>query len=464
MRSGLSFIIVSKPTSEAGAAIDAGHLLDYSEWTWLHRMVLVMAALAIVFDGFDNQVLSVAIPALVKEWSVQRAAFAPILASGLFAMALGTVAAGFLGDRLGRRKALIGSVLVFGAATLATALVSGLWSLGILRFVAGLGLGGAVPNATTISAEFTPLKRRALAVSMTIVCIPLGGALAGVVASRVLGTAGWQYLFATGGAAALVLAGVLAAAIPETPGFLVRRPERRAELIRLLARLGHIVPDGARFVDQVEAAKEKGRVMQTLFGGAMRRNTFSLWVCYFSCLFSVYVALNWLPTLLAGQGFNLAQTSSGLAAYNFGGIAGALLFGWLINFFGSKVSMLAGCAGAIASAAYLWLVPPAAAAGNPMPIVAITIHGLFANAVQSTMYALAAHIYPTRVRAGGMAAAVAIGRLGGVTSAFVGASLVQLGPSNYFGAIAVTLTITMIALAVVTDHIPKFGKAQQEFS
>ena len=433
-------------------------MLDYSEWTGLHSMVLVMAALAIVLDGFDNQVLSVAIPALVKEWSVPRAAFAPILAAGLFAMALGTVAAGFLGDRLGRKKALIGSVLVFGAATLATALVHGLWSLAIIRFIGGLGLGGAVPNATTMNAEFTPVRRRALAVSMTIVCIPLGGALAGVVASRLLETAGWQYLFAIGGAAAIALAGVLAVAMPESPRFLVRRPERWTELTRLLARLGHMVPGGARFEDKVEEVKEKGRVMQALFGGAMKRNTFSLWVCYFSCMFSVFVALNWLPTLLAGQGFNLAQTSSSLAAYNFGGIAGALLFGWLINYFGSKASMLAGCAGAIASAAYLWLLPPAATAGNELPLVAITIHGLFANAVQSTMYALAAHIYPTRVRAGGMAAAVAIGRLGGVTSAFVGASLVQLGPSSYFGAIALTLTITMIALAVVTDHIPKFGR------
>ena len=451
---------MSKPRSEPGAAIDAGHLLDYSEWTWLHRMVLVMAALAIVLDGFDNQILSVAIPALVKEWSVPRAAFAPILAAGLFAMSLGTVAAGFLGDRLGRKKALIASVLVFGAATLATTLVHNLWSLAILRFIAGAGLGGAVPNATTMSAEFTPIKRRALAVSMTIVCIPLGGALAGVVASRVWGTGGWQYLFATGGVAALVLAGVLAAAMPESPRFLVRRPERWAELTRLLARLSHPVPEGARFVDKVEAVKEKGRVMQTLFGGAMRRNTFSLWVCYFSCLFSVYVALNWLPTLLAGQGFNLAQTSSGLAAYNFGGVAGALVCGWLINFFGSKISMLGACVGAIASAAYLWMVPPAAAAaaGSALPLVAITIHGLFANAVQSTMYALAAHIYPTRVRAGGMAAAIAIGRLGGVTSAFVGASLVQSGPSNYFGTIAVTLTVTMIGLAALTDHIPRFNK------
>ena len=442
--------------SKSDEAVDAGNLLDYSQWTPLHRMVLVLAALAIIFDGFDNQVLSFSIPALVKEWQVERGAFAPILAAGMVAMALGTLAAGFLGDRLGRKKALIGSVLVFGGATLATALVHGMWSLGILRIIAGAGLGGAVPNATTISAEFTPIRRRALAVSMTIACIPLGGALAGAIATRLLPTAGWQYLFATGGVAALVLAGLLAVALPESPRFLVRRPERWAELTRLLTRLGHRVPDGARFVDKAEETKEKGQVVQALFGPAMRRNTFSLWVCYFSCMFSVYVALNWLPTLLAGQGFGLAQTSSGLAAYNFGGVAGALVCAWMINYFGSKLSMVAGCVGAILSAAYLWLAPPAA--GNALPIVAITIHGLFANAVQSTMYALAAHIYPTRVRAGGMAAAVAIGRLGGVASAFVGASLVQMGPSNYFGTIAVTLTVTLIGLAVVGDHIPRFGE------
>lgn len=427
--------------------MDVGRLLDHGEWTPPQKLVVFLMALTIMFDGFDLQVLSFAIPALMKDWNVPRSGFATVLAAGLVAMSIGTTIAGYLGDRLGRKRALILSVIVFGLATLASAAAWDLTSLGVLRLLAGMGLGGAVPNAAAMSAEFTPLRRRPLAVSLTAVCIPLGGAFAGFSAARILPTVGWKYLFALGGVAALGLAVLLALTLPESPRFLVRRRERWPELRALLAKFGVLADESTVFTDSAEAMKEAHGNWRALFGPAIRRNTICLWVCFLANMVAIYLVLNWLPTLLAAKGWNLSETSQGLAAYNFGGVAGALMCATAVAHFGSRLAMLSAVAGALASAVYLsWM---------PLGLVALAVHGIFSNAVQSNLFSLGAHLYPTAVRAFGVAAAIALGRIGAVVSAYLGAALVQRGTEPYFAVIAAAIAMTMVALTLVNDHIPK---------
>lgn len=427
--------------------MDVGRLLDHGPWSGLQKAVWALMALTIMFDGFDLQVLAFAIPSLMKEWDAPRSGFATVLAAGLVAMSVGTAVAGHLGDRLGRRNALILSVVVFGGATLASAFAWNLTSLGLLRVLAGAGLGGAMPNATAMSAEFTPLRRRPLAVSFTAVCIPLGGAFAGFCAARILPGLGWKYLFGLGGAAALLLAAVLMVALPESPRFLVRRRDRWTELRHLLSRMGAETPGDAEFSDRREAAKESQPDWRALFEPALLRNTLCLCLCFLFNMVAVYLALNWLPALLAAKGWNLAGTSTGLAAYNFGGVAGALACATAVTRFGSKAAMLGSAVCALVSAAYLsWM---------PVALTALAVHGFFVNAVQSNLFALGAHVYPTASRAFGVATAIATGRVGGVISAFLGAALVSRGSEIYFGVIAGAIAATIVGLSLVTDHIPR---------
>jgi len=426
--------------------MDVGHRLDHGPWSRTQKFVLALMALTILFDGFDLLVLSFAIPALMKDWDVPRSGFAGVLALGLVAMSLGTAIAGHLGDRLGRKRALVLSVAVFGSATLATAFATGLASLGVLRAIAGAGLGGAVPNAAAMSAEFTPLIRRPLAVSLTAVCMALGGAVAGFCAARVLPVFGWPYLFALGGVAALLLALCLGAALPESARFLVRRRHRWPELRRLLARMGAPAEDAVEFTDQAETARETHSGWRALLAGGMARNTVALWTSFTSCMLAVYLALNWLPSFLAARGWTLAQASNGAALYNFGGVAGALVCAALVPRFGSRAALMAVCAGGIGSA--IWLL------NGPVSAAMLAAHGLFVNAAMSNLYALAAHVYPTAARASGVAAAIALGRLGAVASAYWGADLVQRGPEAYFGAIAAALLVTFTGLVFTTRHIP----------
>src|SRR5947209_4856446 len=171
--------------------VDVAALLDGSGWSRYQKLITALAALAVIFDGFDIQILGFAIPTLMKEWHVARAGFAPVLALGLAGMAAGSPFAGYSGDRFGRRPALIGCVTLFGLATVATALVQSVAALAVLRFITGMGAGGALPNASALAAEFAPVRMRPAAVKLTIVCVPLGGMLGGLIAAKVLPAYGW---------------------------------------------------------------------------------------------------------------------------------------------------------------------------------------------------------------------------------------------------------------------------------
>ncbi len=184
----------------SAASVDIGHMLDEGAWTTMQRVVVLIAALSIVLDGFDGQLIGYAIPVLIKEWNVSRGDFAPVVAAGLFGMAFGSAAAGMIADRFGRRLAVICSVLTFGVATMAIGLSQGLGTIALLRFIAGLGIGGALPTSTTMTAEYTPRRFRTIAITATIVCVPLGGMLAGFFAAWILPNFGWRALFMIGGA------------------------------------------------------------------------------------------------------------------------------------------------------------------------------------------------------------------------------------------------------------------------
>ncbi len=185
--------------TSASEPVDIGRVLDAGHWGGFQKFVVALAALAIVFDGVDIQVLGVAIPALMKDWGFARSAFAPVIALGLAGMACGSVIGGIIGDRFGRRRALIGSVLTLGILTALSAHATGLASLTILRFIAGLGFGGALPNASALSSEYVPQRYRPFAITLTIVCVPLGASIAGLVAAQVLAARGWPALFTLGG-------------------------------------------------------------------------------------------------------------------------------------------------------------------------------------------------------------------------------------------------------------------------
>ena len=389
------------------------------------KLVIAATASMIVLDGMDGQLLANAIPSMTVEWNLPRAAFATASAAAPFGMIFGGVLGGMLGDRAGRRTALLGSVIAFGVLTLAAAFVTSMPMLTLVRFAAGVGLGGAMPNAAALVAEFAPLRHRPLAITATIVCIPLGGLLGGLLAGQIVPVYGWRVLFMIGGVAPVVLALSLIKILPESPGF---SRERRS-----------------------------GGSIAALFAPELRRDTLSLIVAFMSCLLAIWTGFLWLPAMLtdAAVGFAQADASYALGLFNFGGVAGALAGAIVIQRFGSRPALLTITALSIAAALVMAGLPPSTQAFfRTMVLFAVT--GALMNAVQATMYALAAHVFPASIRGTGVGATVAVGRIGNVLASYVGSwALVAGGPPLFFMTWAAALSIVFVALAMIRRHIPR---------
>ena len=348
-------------------------------------------------------------------------------------------------------------MLAFTLPTLAIATVDGLAMLGVLRFVAGLGLGGAMPNAAALASEYVPRKHRPFAVTLTIVCIPLGGTLAALLAGRILPGYGWRALFVAGGVIPLIVAAVLFKLLPESPQYLATRRERWPELVALLRRFGHDVGSESAFVARGGAAdqvRSRGS-MRELFAPLLRRDTLGLCGAFFFCLLAIYVGFSWIVAMLAAAGFPQVDASNALAAFNFGGVGGAIAGALLIQRVGSRVTLLGMSALAVLSAlvmAGMPLQPPM----SPALLAMFTLTGGLLNAVQTTMYALAAHVYPTEVRATGVGTAVAVGRIGNVLASYVGAIALDAGgAAAFFSTWAASMAVVFVSLAVVRRHIPR---------
>src|SRR5262245_33177422 len=270
--------------------VDVGAVLDEGRWTGYQKLLVFGTALTIILDGVDNQLLPNTVPTLIKEWAQPRPAFVNALASGPFGMMIGGLIGGVLGDRLGRRTALLTSVIAFAVLTIAISYVNTIDTLLVLRFLSGVGLGGAMPNAATLASEYVPRRQRPSAVTFTIVCIPLGGFIAAELAARIIPAYGWKNLFIMGGAIPLVLAAVLWFVLPESPRFMAQRKERWPELTRLLRRIGHNVPDDVSYVEATApGAAPKRAGIGDLFAPSYLRDTSGLWFSFFFCLMVNYV-------------------------------------------------------------------------------------------------------------------------------------------------------------------------------
>lgn len=444
--------------------VDVGVAIDEGRWTGYQKFLIFGTALTIILDGVDNQLLPNAVTTLMKEWDRPRGDFIGALSYGPFGMMLGGLIGGVVGDRLGRRTALLGSVLTFAVLTFAIAFANSIEMLSALRFLAGVGLGGAMPNAATLASEYVPRKQRPFAVTLTIVCIPLGGVLAGELAARVIPDYGWRALFIAGGLVPIVLAAVLWKVLPESPRYLARHRQRWPELTKTMRRIGHTIPDDVEYVEAATAGVPKGKVsIGTLFGPHYLRDTLALSASFFFCLLVNYLVILLLPAVLQSpdNGFSQPEASRALRDSNFGGVAGAIFGAMLIQQFGSRITMLGMSALAVVCGVILAGADISPANGLFLMGMFILTGGLL-NAVQTTMYALAAHVFPTEVRSTGVGFAVAVGRVGNVLAATVANEAFNRGGNaGYFGSWAVLMVIVFMALALVSRHVPRSSQVDE---
>jgi len=422
-------------------------------------VVSIFTGLALVFDGFDIQAVSFVAPTLLSEWGITRPQLAPVLAAALIGMALGAMLMGPVGDKLGRRSALIVSMGVVAAGSLLSACADTPQELIVYRLITGLGLGGSLPNATSLMMEFAPLAVRNLLVCITIIGVPVGGVIGAEAAAQLLPAFGWRSVFLVGAILPSLLALGMWLEMPESPRFLARRPERCGELAHMLNRLTRtsLYSAADRFVIAEHSAPQKREGLNALLTPEYRLDTLLLWAAFTTSFFCVYAIFNWLPTVLSGVGLAVSVALRGALVFNLGGVLGALIVATAMNRFGSRKVLVVCSLTAAALLLSLASLQNLLHEANYLPLLLLmacaggTILGF-----QTGLYSVAAYTYPTAARASGVGAATGIGRLGGILSAFAGGIIAMLGEgiAPFFGAVAVVLLLMSAVIALFRRHMP----------
>ena len=421
---------------------------------------VMLASSVVVLDGLDNQMLGIAAPSLIEEWGIARESLGVVFALGFVGMIFGNLISGWLGDRFGRRTALVFGIIVFGLATLLTGFATNIVQVAMLRTMAGVGLGGVPGAAAALISELTPARFRSVAVTFSAVCISIGGVLGGMTATTILPHLDWPWLFYISGTVPLVAAIAVATLLPESPSFLATRPGRKDELRKVLARMRYPGSEvefreaWRALTNERYGKREEDVPTSALLAPALRRDTLALCMVWFSGMFMIYLVFNWVPTLLFSSGFALAVTSSGLTSFNIGGFVGAILVSLAMVRFGSRHVLIPIALTGAAVCVALALLSTDGAQNAGKMLLALCALGLSASAVQSAVFAVGAHAFPAVIRSRGMGLVGAAGRVGAIASALSGAMLIGLGNPGFFGTLATLMLVNAIGLAIVRGHVP----------
>ena len=368
--------------------------------------------LVALMEGLDLQAAGIAAQGMAAAFELDKLHMSWVFSAGIFGLLPGAFAGGWLADRIGRKRVLMASVGLFGVFSLATALAWDINSLLVARCLTGVGLGAALPNLIALTSEVAGPRLRGTAVSLMYCGVPLGAALAALIGIADL-AGGWQVVFYVGGVVPLLIVPLLGLYLPESQQFRNVQGEAPIGVVQGLFREGAALP------------------------------TALIWVSYFFTLMVVYILINWLPSLVIGQGFTGRQASWVMLALQIGAAAGTLFLGWVMDRLPAWALSALIYVGILVSLTALGL-----ASHLPGMLAAGFIAGFFATGGQCVLYALAPHFYRPSIRATGVGSAVAIGRLGAMSGPLVAGKMLALGTGTAGVMLASAPGIVIAAVAM----------------
>lgn len=414
----------------------------FSKYQW---MILALCFVTVAMDGFDTAIIGFIASDLVQEWGVQKSDLGPVMSAALVGLAFGALTAGPMADRIGRKKVLVLSILIFGGFSLITAFATSLTQLTILRFLTGLGLGAAMPNAATLMSEYAPERRRALLVNLMFVGFPIGSSMGGFVSAWMIPHYGWQSVLILGGVMPLALVVALLFLLPESARYLAVKNKSQQQISNILRRIAPL-PENTHFVLQEAGQVKAQSALGVIFSPRYLVGTIMLCLTYFMGLLIFYLLTSWLPLLIRETGASLSQASVITALFPLGGGLGVLVLGALMDKINPNKVVAVGY---LLTALFVCLV--GFSTDNLVLMgVMVFIAGTIMNGAQSSMPALAAGFYPTQGRATGVAWMLGLGRFGGILGAFSGAFLMQaeLSFKTIFALLAIPAVLSAIALMI----------------
>jgi AAHS family benzoate transporter-like MFS transporter len=425
--------------------IDIHKTADAAKFNGFHASLLLWCALIIICDGYDLAVAGIAVPSIMKDMGVtaQNAGF--MVSSALFGMMFGAIFLGTLADRIGRRWTIAICLALFSVFTAGAGLTHDPYVFSVMRFLAGLGIGGVMPNVVAQMTEYSPRKIRATMVTLMFSGYAVGGMLAAILGKGMIEQYGWQSVFLAAGVPVLLIPFVLKS-MPESMPFLLKQG-RLDELKKIVLRLdpAYRAQPGDSF-DLPAVDRASGAPVGKLFHDGRAVSTIMFWIAFFMCLFMVYALSSWLTKLMAGAGYSLGSALTFVLVLNFGAVIGAVGGGWLADRFHIKHVLMAMYA--LAAVSITLLGYPVS---TPVLFLLVGLAGASTIGTQIVTYAYAGQFYPAAIRSTGIGWASGVGRSGAILAPIVIGTLVgmSLPLQQNFLAIAIPAVVATIAVSLI---------------
>ncbi len=398
----------------------AGSVMDGKKTSSLQLLALILCFFVVAADGFDVASVGYVAPLLKSAWKLSSSQLGPIFGAGLFGLTVGSFLFGPLADRIGRKRVITLSLVLFGVGSFACAWAPSAAWLIALRFATGAGLGGAMPNAITLSSEFSPSRRRALMVTLMFCGFTLGLAFSGAIAAILIPTFGWQGVFVFGGIFPLCLAPVVWLCLPESLRFMAGKPRFESEERKVLIRLtGNANVSQTRVAPAEEPIGSERSPIATILNRQYRTGTLLLWLTFFCTLWVYYQVASWLPTVITTAGIDAAHAARVGAMLPLGGTIGSLINARLMD----KKNPFLVLAGSYAVAAVSISLIGYSINAPIWVFVTVFMAGLGLSGAQTGANVLVAGFYTTGARATGVSWALGVGRIGSIIGSMTGGML-----------------------------------------
>ncbi|RKP44463.1 MFS transporter [Pararobbsia silviterrae] len=427
----------------ASSPVNLSRLIDERPIGRMQIATFVLCASVAFLDGIDSQSIGIAAPFIARTLHLDKAQLGFVFSAAVLGAVLSAMALGSLADRIGRKRVLIGSVVLFGIGTFVTGYASSYATLIAWRVLSGIGLGGAVPCFIALASEYSPRRRRATITSLLWAAFPLGGMVGGFANAYLLRHFDWHWMFVVGGLVPLGLAAVLAWRLPDSAGFLATGDARETALLRVVARLG--LPTDRRYVVDVE--RREGAPLRALFAEGRVLATALLALTFFMAFGTLAVVVLWFPVLLRADGMAAADTAVVIGFHGLGALIGMAIVGRLIERFGAaRVLVPALIVGAAVTA--MTGQAGTSVAATSLGLASI---GVFVGIGASGAIALAVLFYPSEMRSTGVGWSMGMGRLGQVVAPIAFGALIQhdVDAAHVLLVLSVAPALAAVAVAIM---------------
>jgi benzoate transport len=424
---------------------DPRDVIAASPMSPLQIVVIGITVCLNALDGFDVLSISFASNGIASEWKVDPGALGIVLSMELIGMAIGSAVIGGVADKIGRRRTILGCLVLMAFGMLMATTVHTIVDLSIWRVVTGLGIGGMLAAINAAAAEFSNAHRRHLSVSLMSIGYPLGAVFGGMVAARLLRSQDWRSVFYFGAAATTTLIPIVFFFVPESVHWLARKqPAGALEKINsALKRMGH---DAVAALPEL-TAEARRKSIADIFAPGLIAGTVIVTLAYFFHITTFYFIAKWTPRIVANFGFHPSLAAGVLVWVNVGGATGGAIFGLLTQRYSVKTLTI----GVLLAST----VAVIAFGRSPADLQMLSMIGLVAgfctNAGIVGLYAIIAQVFPTHVRAFGSGFAIGVGRGGAVIAPMIAGFM--FGARFSLPVIAMTLSTGSLLAAVVLSML-----------